>query len=318
VSVVGIGVPVMNGGTMLRDALDSILAQTYRNLDIIISDNASDDGTADICREYAARDPRIRYFRQLERIDGLSNFRFCFEQSRADWWMWAAHDDLRSPNFVETLLRGTEKQPSVALVFSDVWLFSDRDTCEPLTLLRAADLAPSLGEAAGVLGRHAALTRCLLRCGNAQLYGLISSKALRSYAWPSPRVGSDLTLTHHLAASGGIRHEPGAVFYFYNAATNQNAGSAYWRRRKEFPWWSFDELAWKTAVAVVTADNAGASELARIPRQLGLFVAINAAYHGGAYGWGVHYLHHFFGLLPEEMKEVWRLAKRVVGERRSG
>ena len=59
-----VGLPVYNGERYLAESLDALLAQTYADFELIISDNASTDGTAEICREYAARDPRIRYVRQ--------------------------------------------------------------------------------------------------------------------------------------------------------------------------------------------------------------------------------------------------------------
>ena len=71
---VSIGLPVYNGGDYLEEALESIAAQTYRNYEVVISDNASTDRTADICESYAARDPRIRYVRNPVNIGGDRNY----------------------------------------------------------------------------------------------------------------------------------------------------------------------------------------------------------------------------------------------------
>lgn len=97
---VTIGMPVYNGQDTLRPVLDSLLGQSFTDFELIISDNASTDDTADICREYAERDCRIRYVRQEKNIGG-ANFPFVFYEARGEYFMWAADDDIRSPDFLE-------------------------------------------------------------------------------------------------------------------------------------------------------------------------------------------------------------------------
>jgi cellulose synthase/poly-beta-1,6-N-acetylglucosamine synthase-like glycosyltransferase len=87
--LVSIGLPVYNGERFLAQALDSLLGQTLGDLEIIVSDNASTDRTAEICKDYAARDARIRYIRQESPDLVLSRNRyadllFCRFQRRAD------------------------------------------------------------------------------------------------------------------------------------------------------------------------------------------------------------------------------------------
>ena len=76
---VSIGLPVCNGENYLKQALDSIMAQTYTDFELIISDNASTDRTAQICKEYANRDPRIRYYRNEKNLGAARNFNYVFE-----------------------------------------------------------------------------------------------------------------------------------------------------------------------------------------------------------------------------------------------
>jgi len=73
--------PVYNGERYLRLALDALLAQTYRDFTVVISDNASTDGTPAICREYADRDPRVRYVRQSENLGAAGNINALIELS---------------------------------------------------------------------------------------------------------------------------------------------------------------------------------------------------------------------------------------------
>jgi glycosyltransferase involved in cell wall biosynthesis len=93
--------PVYNGERSIRQALDSVLEQTYQNLEVIISDNASTDHTEAICLEYAARDQRIQYHRNAINLGVEANFRRVFELSSGDYFMWAAADDLRPATAVE-------------------------------------------------------------------------------------------------------------------------------------------------------------------------------------------------------------------------
>lgn len=98
---VSIGMPVHNGEKTIRTALDSILAQTFQDFELIISDNASSDFTQEICQEYAEKDKRIRYIRQTRNQGAVENFRFVLDQATSTFFMWAAANDIRSPNFLE-------------------------------------------------------------------------------------------------------------------------------------------------------------------------------------------------------------------------
>jgi glycosyltransferase involved in cell wall biosynthesis len=93
-----IGVPVYNGAKYLRQALDSLLAQSYENFELMISDNASTDQTGDICRSYAAKDERVRYYRNLLTVPINDNFHRVLTLASSDYFMWAACDDCWSFN----------------------------------------------------------------------------------------------------------------------------------------------------------------------------------------------------------------------------
>ena len=99
--IISIGLPVYNGASTLRAALNSLLGQSFQKFEIIISDNASIDDTATICNEYASNDKRIRYFRQTSNLGGTENFKFVFDQAKAPYFMWSASDDVRSSDFIQ-------------------------------------------------------------------------------------------------------------------------------------------------------------------------------------------------------------------------
>ena len=90
---VSIGMPVYNGESLIREALDSLLAQNFTDFELIISDNASTDGTEAICQEYTANDTRIRYVRQAENRGATANFQFVLDEAVGEYFMWAGDDD---------------------------------------------------------------------------------------------------------------------------------------------------------------------------------------------------------------------------------
>ncbi len=95
-----IGLPVYNGATSLAAALDSLLHQRYKDYTLHISDNASTDETALICKEAAARDPRIVYIRQAQHIPAFANFSFLLQNAQTPYFMWAADDDRWHSDFI--------------------------------------------------------------------------------------------------------------------------------------------------------------------------------------------------------------------------
>jgi glycosyltransferase involved in cell wall biosynthesis len=116
--LVSIGMPVYNGEEYLRSALDSLLEQDYPNLEIIISDDVSTDGTSAICLEYAARDSRIIYHRGTSNMRAYRNFNYVFGQARGEFFMWAAQDDLWHPTFVSRCTDALRSNPEAVLCHS--------------------------------------------------------------------------------------------------------------------------------------------------------------------------------------------------------
>lgn len=120
--LVSIGVPVYNGEPYLQQALDSLRAQTYASIEIVISDNASTDGTEARCRALAAADPRIRYHRS-ERNRGLVwNHRNALALAEGEYFMFAPYDDHFAPTYVERAVELLQREPGHAYVFAETVL----------------------------------------------------------------------------------------------------------------------------------------------------------------------------------------------------
>jgi glycosyltransferase involved in cell wall biosynthesis len=126
--LVSIGVPVWNGERFLAQALDSALRQDYPALEIVISDNASTDGTAAIARSYAERDPRVRYHRNPENVGVGRNFQKVVTLASGPYFTWLAHDDLlSSERYLSETVGFLEEHRDVVLCGSALHTFSEED-----------------------------------------------------------------------------------------------------------------------------------------------------------------------------------------------
>ena len=113
--LISIGMPVYNGETHLCQALDSLLAQSYEDLEVHICDNASTDRTGEICRSYGAMDKRVHYHYQSNHVGILANYQRALNLTSTEYFMWAAADDCWSANYIETLMECLLARPEAAL-----------------------------------------------------------------------------------------------------------------------------------------------------------------------------------------------------------
>lgn len=112
---VSVGLPVYNGESYLAESLEALLGQTFEDFELIISDNASTDGTAGICRRYGKQDPRIRYVRQPRNIGGAPNHNYVVQQARGELFKWASGDDLYARDLLKRCVDALDEFPHVVL-----------------------------------------------------------------------------------------------------------------------------------------------------------------------------------------------------------
>lgn len=117
--LVAVGLPVYNGEEFLGAAIESILAQTLPDFEIIISDNASSDRTEAICQEYVSRDSRVSYHRASKNHGIVWNYNEVFRLSSHEFFMWFSHDDILAPTYLERCVEVLRKDPSVVLCFAN-------------------------------------------------------------------------------------------------------------------------------------------------------------------------------------------------------
>ena len=192
--VVTIGMPVYNGEKYVRGALDSILSQTYTNFIVITSDNCSTDGTGEICRDYARKDPRVKYVRQNKNEGASFNFKYVFDQSSTEYFMWAACDDLRSSDFLELNIAFLKEHPEYV-----------GSTC-PVKFSGGEFNEVSMGDQS-LSGEWIQRVNDFFMTwhANGRFYSLFRREAIASWKfWGQNFLGADWTLIIHLIGIGKL------------------------------------------------------------------------------------------------------------------
>jgi glycosyltransferase involved in cell wall biosynthesis len=204
-SILTVGLPVYNREKFLRQSLDSLLGQTFTDFDLVISDNASTDGTEDICREYARRDGRIRYYRNPSNIGAPRNFNRTFEISSTKYFKWATSDDLCGARFLELALEVLERDPTVVLCYA-----KSRTIAEDGSPIEDYEDHLHLEEAKASQ-RFMRLVTTIGLCHQHQ--GVIRSAALRKTGMLKVHLRSDVNLLAELTLYGKFYELPERLFF---------------------------------------------------------------------------------------------------------
>lgn len=219
---VSIGLAVYNGETYLAQAIESILSQTFTDYELIISDNASTDRTAEICQYYAARDARIRYQRNATNIGGANNENLTFTLARGQYFRWAAHDDLCAPALLAECVAVLDTHPEVVLCTPIiVKIDAQGNTIGQLDRQKATASAPHLR-----LRDMASMDHWC-----EESYGLIRTDVLRQTQLQRNYTDSDRTLLAQLSLYGQFYYIPKALFYKRVHAAMSTAIYPKWRER---------------------------------------------------------------------------------------
>ena len=125
-----IGLPVYNGAEYVGQAIEAVLRQDFTDLELIISDNASTDRTAEICKRFAEVDPRIIYVRQPRNIGAAKNYNHVFHLARGSYFVWLAHDDVHGPDFLSTCLKGFEDADGDTILVYPSFRYIDETSSE--------------------------------------------------------------------------------------------------------------------------------------------------------------------------------------------
>jgi len=202
--LVSIGVPVYNGEAFLERALDSLCAQDYEHLEIVVSDNASTDNTPKICRAAAERDDRVTYLASDVNRGAAWNFSRLVHVAQGPYFKWAAADDLCRPEFVSTCVAVLEADPSAVLSYPRTSLIDEDDTV-------VGDFTDDLAYDDGLPVRR--LARVCRHVGEYHaVFGVIRTEALRDTGLLGAFVAADIVTLAELALRGRFLEHPDRLF----------------------------------------------------------------------------------------------------------
>jgi len=199
-----VGIPVYNGHNYLAGSIEALLGQSYEDFELIISDNASTDDTADICRSYKQEDSRIRYFRQEHNIGGAPNHNFLVEQARGELFKWASDDDLYARDLLKQCVDALDRFPHVVLAHSWTALIDGSGTVTQAVRYGLATASPSAPE------RFRSL---LYEVGGDDDGGVIRMDVLRRAPLLASYHHSDRTLTAGIALYGPFYQVPDWLYF---------------------------------------------------------------------------------------------------------
>ncbi len=214
---VTIGLPTYNGDRYLAEAVESLLSQDFGDIELLLADNGSTDGTRDICERFAAADDRVRYLPADRNRGAAWNFNRLVDEARGRYFKWAADDDTYEPPFVGLCVDVLDRAPAVVLAFTQAMEIDSQGVVfEKRGPTNAADLEdPS--------ARFRAIVLDEVYCYS--VFGVMRIDALRSTGLIGSFTQSDRVLLAELALHGRFveldepcfrhREHPGRSMYAY-------------------------------------------------------------------------------------------------------
>ncbi len=200
-----IGLPVYNGEKYLEQALNSILAQSYTDFELLISDNASTDRTQEICQTYLAEDPRIIYHRNEKNLGAAPNHNLVFKLASGKYFKWMGYDDIVAPNFMARCVEILDSNTDVVLCFPKSLIIDDQgNVVDEFDYTFRTDLQEP-HKRFGNFVFH-------LKTGNL-FYGLMRADTIRKTSLHGSYPSSDLVFLAELALHGQFYVIPEPLFY---------------------------------------------------------------------------------------------------------
>lgn len=204
--LVTVGVPVFNGETSILNALNSILDQSYKNLEIIVSDNCSTDKTAIILEDFARDNPKVTIIRQEENIGLTNNFNFLVARANGKYFMWAAHDDTRDSTFIAKCILKLEESDNYGLCAPRAKVKSDNNEHYSWQSRLPKDLGST-----NVMKRFKSAVR---EFPAVAMYGVYRTSSMKATNLLPNMIGSDLLFVQELALSSSFVEIEEYLFFY--------------------------------------------------------------------------------------------------------
>lgn len=206
--LLSIGMPLYNAENYLEEALDSILKQSFKDYELIISDNGSTDATQKICMRYARKDKRIRYIRHEKNMGAAWNFNYTVSLASGKYFKWAAHDDTYAKDFLKKCIHILENDSSIILVYSKAKIIDGEGNVTELY----SDKLNLLSHKVSLRYRlyHQAFTGHFW-CNS--VFGVMRLNTLKKTSMIGNYISSDVILLGELSLRGKIVEIPEYLFY---------------------------------------------------------------------------------------------------------
>lgn len=199
------GLPVFDGEKYLATALESVQHQDLENIEIVVSDNGSTDGTEEICREAARTDPRIRYLRSSVNRGGAWNFMRVAKAATSPLFSWMAADDIKLPTFASSCLAALAENGDAVLAYPQTQLIDGEGRVfENLNDGSMGLDAPS---------PHLRVRNLLGSQASHVTFGVIRMSALHRTRGILPVVGDDMVILVELLCQGKAVLAEGRCFW---------------------------------------------------------------------------------------------------------
>jgi glycosyltransferase involved in cell wall biosynthesis len=211
---VTVGLPVYNGEQFLSRAIESVLAQTLTDLELVIADNASTDQTQSICQRYAREDSRVRYLRNSSNLGATANFNKLVYAARGSLFKWLASDDYLDPRFLQECVAAMNADQTCITVAPQIHLVGDDGHIFQTIGSRTRREWPT-----DAVARHNIMVHALQEEDDGQLqirytYGLHRIERLRRTRLMGPYIASDNVLATELALFGQLKDLDAPLSYF--------------------------------------------------------------------------------------------------------
>jgi glycosyltransferase involved in cell wall biosynthesis len=235
---VSVCLPVYNGETYIGEAISSIREQTFEDIEVIISDNASTDGTQALCREAATHDSRIRYLRSDTNRGLAWNFNRAFELATGRYLVWISHDDLMEPDYIRQCVEGIQQDTDTLLCFTNANYIDGEGR-----VMQRVDLTnPGAAEMPSERFHH-----ILYNVGCDPICGLMKTEFLKQTRLHAGYAESDRVLLAEMGFRGRFRKLPDYLFSRRVHPLRSTARKDLWERTLIFdpskagkaicPWW---------------------------------------------------------------------------------
>jgi glycosyltransferase involved in cell wall biosynthesis len=202
---VTLGMPVYNGAQTVGAAIDSLIAQTFADWELVVGDNASTDATPQIVRDYAARDRRVRLLRHPANIGAPGNYSAVAREARGAYFKWASANDWCAPTLLERCVAALDEQPDAVLAYARTRLHEG-----------SLDVAQDYDDGLDLRDERpsARFLKLLERMRlNNVMNGVIRTTALRKTRLLEPYFSSDCVMLGQLCLLGKFVEIPEYLFY---------------------------------------------------------------------------------------------------------